>query len=705
MRSTKEIYDRLRDCYTSSQSTNTDKAKRFRSIYEDFARMENVDFDAPNITLGERLSQIFQVRNLSYKTTEISKKLLWKLNDAVHKDTFVGDEELQEYYQALLSIIRLVTNEEPDERSLILSGIQKEWYVEGLNPEQKAAVIDDSQIIVVNAGPGTGKTHLLVHKMLYYLKDNPQRNLVALSFTNAAASQLRTRFINVLTSVGKQAEEYSGSRTATIHSYCYQCLADYYNSLGKSFNYVILDSSDIPAVAEDIALSCGRMEAKNMIIDILENGGKGELAQYVEKYKRQHNFIRVEDILYLFIEEYEYEEFQNWLSGRMDCLLIDESQDLTATIYKIVRIFIEVNPQLNLFFVGDPRQNIFSFNGGSYRNLTTFLKDKNASEHTLTITYRCPQAIINLVNPLEFSDCANPQLVLADKALMGNYVELPCPTRYSEATSIVEIVKSINDLTNTCVMASGLWYLEETAKQLNEANIPFEIRGGKRFLAHPIKMINYCLRFATNNDEYSPSQLRHYIRNFYDSNLFKSLQKYYQEKSALQNTSLLELIDEISVILDEERFIEVEQMKLVKRYFEIATEFKTVNDLLFACSSGKNDKFSEFYERDFNVLCTCDNLEETRSLVLTTIHAAKGLEWDNVILAGAADRILPSYKCYDSSLSIEQSQERLNEEKKKYYVAVTRSKKNLFISYSTTSQNQWGRVFQCVKSPFICNAT
>ena len=701
MNSTQVIYDKLRECFISSGSNCTDKAKRFRSIYEDFARQENVDFDSPNIGLGERLAQIFHVRGADYQVTEKSKNLLWKLNDVVHNDSNVTPEELTEYYQALLDIVRAITHVEPDEKSLILSGLQKEWYTMGLNAEQKAAVIDDAQVINVNAGPGTGKTHLLVHKMLYYLKGNPKRNLVALTFTNTAAAQLKERFIEVLEKAGKRAEEYTNCRTATIHSYCYQCLAEYYKSVGRVFNYEILDESDLDSVAEEIAAFIGRFDAKNRIVDILSNGGTGELAEKVEEYKRINNFIRVEDILRLFEEESQNETYLHWLEQRIDCLLIDESQDLTKAIYRVVEIFAKVNPNMCLFFVGDPRQNIFGFNGGSYRHLKEFVRGKNASEHTLTLTYRCPQAVINKVNPLTFSDCENPQLVLINTSLTGVCNIIPCATRKAEAKSVADIVKKLIDFSQICVMATGLWYLEDTARVLNEYHIPFVVKGGRRFLSRPIKIVNYCLRVAATYDEHSIQRLTHCVNGFKESPLHDALKHYYEEGQGLGQVVLPDVLAKVKELLAEGHCLSESEMALVEQYSEVASDFNSIPDLLFACSSGKNDKFSPFYERDFKVECTTPTADGVAPLILTTIHAAKGLEWNNVVLAGVADRVLPSWRCYEQGITMAETENRLNEEKKKFYVAVTRCKQNLFLTYSMTSENQWGRIFQCVKSPFI----
>ena len=364
----KDTYNNLRECFISNDSNYTDKAWRFRRIFEGFAKRMTPSL---NTTLDLRLKKIFRENRISCDNINKSDDLRQTLNKIIHNEQIEisSPEELRKYYKDLLEILSSITQEKPDEKSLILSGIQKEWYIEGLNTEQVSAVIDDAQVIDVNAGPGTGKTHLLVHKMLYYLKDNSERSIVALTFTNTAADQLLERFIEVKNKSNNPSEVYPNCRTATIHSYCFHCLTEYYKTVGKSFEYEIVEESDYPSIAEEIAIVYNCINEKNKIISILKNEGyytdNTELVNKVKKYKQKHHFIQVDEILYLFKEESEKNEiFKKWLEQRIDCLLIDESQDLSKSIYNVIRIFTDVNPNMFLFFVGDPRQNIFRFNGG-----------------------------------------------------------------------------------------------------------------------------------------------------------------------------------------------------------------------------------------------------------------------------------------------------------------------------------------------------
>ena len=291
MGDTKSFYKKLKECYISSESNNTDKAKRFRSIWEEYAK-EIVP--SVNDNLNSRMDLIFDSLDVSSAIREQSDDLRRKLNDIVHEDLIVTSDELKELYKNLLLLFQGLSGIEPDESSKILSGILDKWYTSGLNEEQKAAVLDDAKIIVVDAGPGTGKTHLLVHKMLYYLNDNSKRSVVSLSYTNAAATQLKDKLLDILEKKGIDRSMYGNCRTATIHSFCYYLISMYYESIGKSFEFEIMDDSDVSQVAEEISLQYNLQDLKTQIESILMNGGNGYIAEIVEDFKKKHHYIRVD---------------------------------------------------------------------------------------------------------------------------------------------------------------------------------------------------------------------------------------------------------------------------------------------------------------------------------------------------------------------------------------------------------------------------
>ena len=684
------------------------RAKTFRTIYEQFANVM-IPQMRPRTPLGTKLRELFKRysgENVE-QIEEASTVLLNRLNIVVHENKPVTAEELSDYYKMLLLIIKLLTGEEPDDKSLLLAGLNTDVIINGLNNEQKNAVLDDAQFINVNAGPGTGKTHLLVRKLLYYLRENEDRKIVALSFTNSAAQQLKDRVLSILSDACFMECNPKNCITSTIHSYCYSLMSQYSDSKGEDFEYEILDDSVVDDIAADIATQYNLLGLVEQIKVCLVNGGTGDVAQYVNEYKAKHHFIRVEEILDIFIENVDSDSsFAEWLTGKVDCLLIDEAQDLSSKVYQIIKILYTFNSQINMFFVGDPRQNIFAFNGGSYKNYKKFVEDLQItpSQHVLHLTYRCPKGVIDLVNPLIFIDCSNDKLIPADVDNGGTKQLIPCYDENREAQEIATLIHRIrtsNALADICVMSSGLWYLEKTAKELNLRGIPFEVKGGQSHLSKVIMLVNHCLRIIDNNNESSRKAI---CRMSFINNSSGLIDKVQEINKSMTDTplSVCNSIVAIKELLLGYVSINKETVELIEEYSLLAdnTEYDSINKFLFACTAHRNDTFIDFYEKDFNVECTSSEQNNMCPITLSTIHSAKGLEWNNVILAGMADKIMPNYRCY-SDENISKMQEMINDEKKKYYVAVTRSKKNIWMTYPTTFTSKYGKTYPRSRSPFL----
>ena len=700
-----KAYKELQAIYTDATKSNNDKANSFRIVYEQFIGEMNSDGNKYR-NCSERLSEVLQkFVPQSHNVQKLARATLYTLNEFHHPNSeLMSDRGLESVYQNLLTIIQALSGIIPDRNSLILAGKHKMWMVDGLNNEQKSAVVDDHPMIVVNAGPGTGKTYLLIRKMAYYLEQNKTGKVVSLSFTNAAADQLK-----------KKSEEYFPDdrkidwsdryESGTIHSFCFTQLKLYNKSINQPFDLEIYDDSDLRQIAEDIAESLSLVGMIEEIICVLQNGGPdNDLTRDVENYKKEHHFIRVEEILTLYKKTFKIgTPAYFWLkeNGLVDFLLVDEFQDLTASIYEVIYMLFRANPQMKMFFVGDPRQNIFAFNGGSCDNFTQFrekLGDMEFQEFSLVRTYRCPINVVNLVNELHFDDCKNQKLIPDENVTTSGVSEI-CGylNEEQEANEIVGRVKSISQYDQTCIMCTGLWYLEGVARKLNQEHIPFVVKGGKRKLMRIIKLINYGLRVIDTNNENGGRRLDYYIRDFKESKLYTLLEERRLQKERGEQLYLAKLIQEIAINLPTDW---LEGMNdIVKDYETISQNYDTISGFLFACASQKNDQFAAFYEQDFNVDCTSLIDGVSPVVTLSTIHSAKGLEWKNVFLAGISDDMIPSYKA-QKEIDLGKRTNMLNDEKKKFYVAVTRSLQNLWLTYSTT-RIRYGNIYPRTLSRFV----
>jgi len=332
-------------------------------------------------------------------------------------------------------------------------------YLAGLNEQQRDAVLCKADIVYVEAGPGTGKTHMLTSKLIDVIMTSPTpQKIVALSYTNTAARQIGDRFRKKLEQVGitKEYSLFSG----TIHSFCYRMMKRF----SKEFDYTILDDEELMELAEDISKQYGERYSTFQILSCLKSypvSLPDDVQQSIHAAKDAFKVISVQDILRLFIESLDSNPaFRSYIAGEVTVMAFDEAQDLSEQHYSILEKMMGSNPSMKVFLVGDPRQNIFDFNGGSYKNLDGFLsRHHDHVVKSLTITYRCGQAIADYVNGFKFTDCDNLQLQSrCDDA--GHIVIKESFNEEDEARNVLDAVLQTGDINSCAVLCNNLKYLD-----------------------------------------------------------------------------------------------------------------------------------------------------------------------------------------------------------------------------------------------------
>ena len=219
-----EYFDDLKYYYLKEDSDWTDKAKSMRTIAHKFYNEITEQDTTYHLALVEfyKGSQQKIVASLAFQLKN-------QLNTVVHENLKIDKQKYIEFYDALVRLIYLATGVMPDEATQEFIGFKQKDIWEGLNDQQKAIVLNDDQIIYVNAGPGTGKTRLLVHKLVRYIEVTTEKEkIVALSYTNTAARELGDRFREIVYNVKleKGYDFYNG----TIHSFCYRMLKAFHAS-------------------------------------------------------------------------------------------------------------------------------------------------------------------------------------------------------------------------------------------------------------------------------------------------------------------------------------------------------------------------------------------------------------------------------------------------------------------------------------------
>lgn len=573
--------------------------------------------------------------------------------------------------------------------------------------QQRDAVLCNADIVYVNAGPGTGKTHMLTSKLIEYISSatTPQK-IVALSYTNTAARHLGERFTRKLEESGLMSDFdfFNG----TIHSFCFRMLKAYHMEKSHIFDYVILDEEELQELADDIKKKCPDSISKKMILSCLRSERKDipeKLFSAVSQVKEAYQVLSMQDILVNFAKAIDTDEgFRKWLRGQVTVIAIDEAQDLTELYYAIVDRMIAIIPGLKVFLVGDPRQNIFEFNGGSYKNLEEFLSKHNSHvTKNLTLTYRCPQVVADYVNTFRFSDCDNNQL-LSRRTDAGSLTIKRAVSEAHEVNYVIHSVLEKRSLNSCAVLCNNLAYVEQLILRLCEMGIPYKVLGGRRILKRHVRFLNHILRIICNDNAYSIRKVAEYAgidivvdgrrkkSKFLESDLGRLILEIRESTKDCSFRDMMEMIiervmrdpsDDESVTRDYESLL------------ALSVLYETAGDYLLAFATDK-DRFSQFFKSDYRE-CPVEVTDEY--LTISTIHSAKGLEWDNVYIVGLCEGVFPNdYFCRGLSKSAQE--EYFNEEWKKMYVASTRARVSLTLTFPANISRK-GYNFQKTPSRFI----
>lgn len=551
----------------------------------------------------------------------------------------------------------------------------------GLNPQQLEAIQCPESIVFVNAGPGTGKTTLLVSKMIdVIITSHTPQKIVALSYTNTAARQIGERFHRQMGQSTIACDLFNG----TIHSFCFRMMKNYCEIQGRSFDYTILDDEELGELAREVQEQ------------------SGDLMQYKQRLK----LISVEEILTLFLDMLDSEtEFRQYMGGQATFMAIDEAQDLNAANYEILDRLLGIIPNLKLFLVGDPRQNIFEFNGGSYRNLDSFMSRHRCQVRNLTITYRCGQEISDYVNTFQFTDCENHPLQSQSRE-RGILSVRQSANELFEAREVISRIMQVDHLTDCAVLSNNLKYMDTLIGELKHGQIPYKVFGGRKLIKRHIRFLNHILRILDNENPYSIGKIAQYagIDIVLDGKKRKSLffsselgQLIISIREECTNSGFTDLLD---CVLDRIMRDPEDDDAITQDYDSLlllSVQYQTIADYLMAFASDK-ETFAPFFSKDYE---DCEMASDGDYLTVSTIHSAKGLEWDHVFVMGLCEGNFPNpYFCKDKPES--EQMEFFNNEWKKMYVAATRARKELILSYPSTIRRK-GYTFKKQPSRFIPN--
>jgi len=591
--------------------------------------------------------------------------------------------------------------------------------LEGLNSEQLEAVKMAEGPLLVMAGAGSGKTKVLTTRIAYLISEMgiDPNSILAITFTNKAAKEMKDRVVNMLGPVAYQIQ------ISTFHSFGLLILKNHYEKLGYSKNFTIIDSDDVTTLIKKIlkelnldpkiynpkGIKSRISGAKNELLNSTdyERYATSEYEQIVLKvYKmyeqklKSNNSLDFDDLLMgpiiLFRKHPEIlKEYQE----RFKYILIDEYQDTNEAQYILTKMISA--KYKNICVVGDSDQSIYAFRGSNYKNILNFENDyKDAKVIMLEKNYRSTKNILNVANDIIKNNKQRKDKNLwtdNDEGLKVTYHR--SDNEKDEAFYVINEIEKLRKTENLNEIAV-LYRTNAQSRNMEEAllrgNIPYKVVGSFYFYKRKeIKdLISYLNVLYNPKDDISLTRIINVPKRGIGNKTIENLtNKALNENKSIyevissgkelefkntieeinnlrENLSLTELVDLVlektgmkqelvneKTIEAEVRLENLEEFKSITRSFEEKNGIISLEDFLMEISLVSD---IEEHKNNNNVV------------TLMTVHSAKGLEFNNVFIIGLEEGIFPHMNSLDSNSDVE-------EERRLCYVAVTRAKKKLWL--------------------------
>ncbi len=609
-----------------------------------------------------------------------------------------------------------------------------------LNEKQRKAVLAAEGPVLILAGAGSGKTRCIVHRIAYLISEKKvsPHNILAVTFTNKAANEMKERLqdqFNINT-------RYLW--VGTFHSMCARILRTESQYLPVTQNYTIYDDVDQQRIMKNVLKEINLAETNFPIKKVLNiiSQQKNNLIEYdkfssndsyygkylqqiykaYQKYLIRNNGVDFDDLLLYTAKLFEnHKDVLERYQDRFKYVMIDEYQDTNYAQYRFAYLLAQKHK--NICVVGDDDQSIYSWRGANIGNILSF-EDEYEKPQVIRMTqnYRSPKRVLSAANELiSHNQSRHKKELWTDKEYGKDISLYNTQNERHEAIMVSQKINELHDTHNVSLKDIAIFYRTNAQSRVFETqfikdHIDYRIVGGVNFFQRKeIKDIIAYLRLISNLKD-NESFLR--IVNFPRRGIGKTTVSYLLDFAVEKNCSLfdaVETIDSCEAISSSGKehlklfkrmidgFIDISQKQpineLVKKVIDnteildfykhddsIEGESKAENILEFVAST---DEFAENfitihdkkpslqeYMQNLSLVSDIDYADTDRDVVsLMTMHNAKGLEFPYVFIVGAEDGLIPHRNSMESTGDIE-------EERRLFYVAMTRTIKELFISYA-----------------------
>jgi ATP-dependent DNA helicase UvrD/PcrA len=607
-------------------------------------------------------------------------------------------------------------------------------YKEELNEEQLPIVTASGGPMLVIAGAGSGKTRTITYRVAYLVESGvPLDRILLVTFTNKAAKEMLSRVEMLL------KRDVKGIWGGTFHHVGNIILRRHADLIGYKKNYTILDRADSKELI-DSCIAEANIDVKarrfpkgdtlNSIFGLSTNKGKSitDIIAYnypqfesltddiegVQKRfkdrKKKHNLMDFDDLLYLWWKVLsENPALAERYSKKFLHVLVDEYQDTNLIQAKVIDILS--SGHRNLMAVGDDSQSIYSFRGAHFKNIMNFPNAyKDAKLFKLETNHRSTPEILNLANESisQATEKFNKTL-RAHRPEGEKPVVLPLTSVHEQAAFVAQRMLELREeglsLNDMAVLYRSHYQSMEVQMELTKRGIPFEIRSGIRFFeeAHIKDVMAHMKIFHNPRDEISWGRILKIIDRIGPrtaDKIFQDINQFEKPIEAILNEQILRLVPKggergfkafqsllkkleelkenpaemIKAIAESTSYEEHlknkypnyrERLEDLEQLGSYSIQFKDLEELLSALALVSGIEAETVVE---------GSVEDKEACVLSTIHQAKGLEWKAVFVVWLAEGKFPSYLSFGKD-------EEMEEERRLFYVAVTRAKDQLYLSY------------------------
>ena len=593
-----------------------------------------------------------------------------------------------------------------------------------LNDKQKEAVIDDSKHLRIIAGAGSGKTRVLTMRIAYLIEQkhiNP-KNVLAITFTNKAANEMKNRISEMLGEAG------DGAFISTIHSLCVRILKEEIGVFGYPRNFTIVDGDDQKTILKE-AYKEFNIDKKDLsygsALDYIANCKYEELSyekamdqaygekklvdkanvyKYYDERLKSLYALDFDDLILFTVRLFKLHNdiLKKW-SSKFIYIHVDEFQDIDKTQYELIKLLSSTHD--NVYVVGDPDQTIYTWRGADVNIIVNFDKDfKNTKTIILNQNYRSTNNILEGANSLiKYNKSRVPKDLFSENGDGDKIVHKTLPDETSEAYYVVSCIQSLlkqgYEYNDIAILYRSNYLSREVEKVFIENRIPYVIYGGIRFYERmEVKDILSYLRLIVTGDDLAFQRVinqpkrgigQKSIDTIFSLAKDNNISMYEVVKQGLfaKNQSVLEsfvdMVERWKSSLDgkplEEVLTDVFEQSGYRSMLEKENETERIENVKSLIDDIKD--YQETYPGStlagylsmISLYTDKANTDGSASVSLMTIHASKGLEFKVVFVVGLSEGIFPSERTMLEQKGVE-------EERRLAYVAYTRAKEKLTLT-------------------------